>query len=129
MKKLIILLVALSMFGCAGMQTNDEVTEFAVESLAMAIGYEMRGDFKWSSTTDAYYAWIMDGKVNLEGAKIAEGYLREVTHPVIANRMVRLAAMAGFDLDDMGGIVGVGNVDTQLLQAAATGFKVGLLLE
>ena len=116
--------------GCAGMTVEQqELTEFAIESAAMLIGYELRAAFEWSDDAEKYYQWIMAGHISLEGAKVAEKYLSGVTHPVIANRAVRLAAMVGFDLDAAGSIVGVGNVDVPMLQAAARGFRVGLDLD
>lgn len=115
--------------GCAGIQVNDDaITEFAIESLAMGIGYEMKGAFEWSDGAEDYYLAIMDGEYSLEAAQLAEAYLRQYTHPLIANRMVRLAGMIGFGLNDMDEIVNIDAVDLRLLQAAARGFKSGLEL-
>ena len=122
-------LMILPFFGCAAMQTQDEMTDFMVETLAMTIGYEMRKSFEWTPTADQYFNWIMEGKINLDGAKIAEEYLRTVTHVLIANRLVRLASMVGFSLDDLGQVVGVDKVNIKYLQIAAQGFKMGLLLD
>lgn len=108
---------------------QDDVTEFAVETLAMGIGYEVKGNFVWSEAADGYYQAIMEGKMSLDAAKVAEGYLREITHPLIANRFVRLAGMVGFDLSSAGEVIGVENVDMGLLKVAAQGFKMGLLLD
>jgi len=112
--------------GCAGMESNPELTEFTIESTGMVIGYELQGDFEWTDSVQVYYDAIMAGQISLDGAKAAEAYLSKVTHPMIANRLVRLAGMVGFDLDAAGSIIGVGNVDTTYLKAAARGFKVGL---
>ena len=51
-----------------------------------------------------------------------------VTHPLIANRLIRLAGMVGFDLNDAGNVINVDKVDIKLLQTAALGFKTGLSL-
>jgi hypothetical protein len=70
----------------------------------------------------------MEGKVTLSAAKEAENYLKKSTHPVIANRMLRLAELSGFDLaDDV--IIGIDNVKIEHLQAALIGFKLGLELQ
>lgn len=116
--------MALMISGC---EQNDK--DFMVETLAMAIGYEMRNDFDWNKDVDAYYNAIMAGKLSLDAAQLAEGYLRGVTHPLLANRFVALAGRVGFDLNELGSVVGVGNVDIKLLQTAATGFRMGLLLK
>lgn len=128
--KFAICLLALSMLvGCAGLEEKPEVTEFAIESIGMAIGYELQGDFEWTDDVQWYYDAIMDGKITVDGAKAAEDYLKTVTHPMIANRLVRLAGMVGFDLDAAGSVIGVENVDITYLKAAAVGFKMGLDLE
>ena len=121
--------VALTLCSCAGMTRQGDTAAFAVETLAMTVGYEMRNTFTWTPAADAYYTMIMSGVVSLDGAKAAEEYLRTVTHPLVANRMVRLAGMVGFDMSAASNIVGVGNVNIALLQTAATGFRSGLLLK
>ena len=117
--------------GCtANIHTKSEVTDFAVESLAMAVGYEVAQtkQFIWDETVQAYYDAIIEGEISLNGARRAEDYLRSVTHPLIANRLIKLAGMCGFDLDDYG-VIGVESVDMDLLRVAAVGFKQGLELE
>ena len=52
-----------------------------------------------------------------------------MTHPVIANRLVELARIMGFGLDDAGVIGSVDMVNIPMLQAAARGFKQGLMLD
>jgi hypothetical protein len=101
--------------------------DFAVETLAMAIGYELRTGFEWTSSVDSYYNAIMEGKMSLDAAQAAEGYLKKKTHPLIANRLVKLAGMVGFDFD-AGKIIGVEKVNIHLLQVAAQGFRTGILL-
>lgn len=128
-KELAVLLLIMPLIGCAGQIPDDEMTTFAIESTAMILAYEIRDDFDWTDDTEQYYGYIMDGNLTLDGAKIAEEYLKTQTHPIIADRLVRLAVMAGFDLDQTGSIAGVENVDLGLLQAAARGFKSGLELE
>lgn len=113
----------------SGCKKSDDMTQFAVETLAMSVGYELKNDFEWTPQADAYYQAIMDGNVSLDAAKAAETYLRTVTHPLIANRLVRLAGMVGFQLDDLGSVVNVDNVDIGLLKAAAQGFRLGMMLE
>ena len=128
MKNLILILIcAVLLGGAVGCKQND-TAEFLVETMAMGIGYELRDSFEWTSDVDRYYVAIMDGKLTIDAAQAAESYLRTVTHPLIANRMTRLAGMLGFNLDDLGHIVGIGNVDIKMLQAAAFGFKMGLNL-
>jgi len=129
MKKVFVAIcVALLFMGCAGMESNSELTEFTIESTAMVIGYELQGDFEWTSSVQAYYDAIMADNITIAGAQAAEAYLGSVIHPMIANRLVRLAGMVGFDLNDAGSIIGVGNVDKTYLKAAARGFKMGLEL-
>jgi hypothetical protein len=121
------LVIGVSLQGC-NLEKSD-TQDFTVETLAMAIGYELRNGFDWNASVDNYYNAIMEGKMSIDAAKAAEGYLRERTHPLIANRLVRLAGMVGFKMDDLGGIVGVEAVNIHLLQVAAQGFKQGLLLD
>ena len=123
----IALLIGIAVQGCNFEQS--ETQDFAIETLSMAIGYELRSGFEWTADVDNYYNAIMEGKISLDAAKLAEGYLRERTHPLIANRLVKLAGMVGFSLDDAGGLIGVDKVDIHLLQVAAQGFKQGLLLD
>jgi hypothetical protein len=131
-KRLNVLIIVLSLMfiGCAGLEFKDDVlTEYAIESAALLIGYELRDSFIWTDDAELYYGYIMSGMISLDGAKIAEEYLRTVTHPDIANLLVNLAAMAGFDLDATGNIIGIDNVNSRLLKAAAGGFRLGLTLE
>jgi hypothetical protein len=102
--------------------------EFAIETLSMTIGYELRDSFEWTPEVDAYYQAIQEGKLSIDAAKTAEDYLRTVTHPLIANRLVKLAAMAGFDFDAYGHLIGIDKVDMGLLKIAALGFRTGLTL-
>ena len=118
------MLMGAGAYGCK----QDQTAEFAVESLAMAIGYELRSSFEWTPQADSYYNAIMSGDISLNGAQAAESYLRTVTHPLIANRLIRLAGMVGFNLDTAGSVVGIGSVDLGLLKAAAMGFRQGTLL-
>lgn len=127
MKTVVAILAIGFMFFTVGCK-QDQTTDFAVETLALAIGYELSSGFEWNEDVDRYYTAIMEGKLSLDAAQAAEGYLRTVTHPLIANRLVRLAGMIGFDMDDLGGIAGVDSVDIHLLQIAAQGFKLGLTL-
>ena len=127
MKTIIAILSALFFIGCAGMQSQP-MTEFAIETMAMGIGYELQEDFEWTESVDQYYAYIMEGTITLDGAKAAEAYLASVTHPLIADRMITLAGMAGFTLD-AGQIVGVERVNIRYLQVAASGFRSGLNLK
>ena len=120
-----ILVAMVAMTGCK----QDQIATDAIETVAMFVGYEIRNDFVWSQNADGYYQAIMEGQVSLDGAQAAEAYLRSKTHPVIANRMVKIAQRVGFDLDAANNIVGVDKVDIPLLKAAAQGFKMGLLLE
>lgn len=134
MKKLYyLLMVALVLplcIGCSGvLNSGSPTTQFVVESIAIEIGYEMRNDFTWTEMVDKYYTAIMEGKVTINGAQAAEAYLKTVFHPVVANRLVKLAKLVGFDLSDIGSIAGIDNVDITLLQCAASGFKIGLNLE
>lgn len=125
---LAILLFA-GMAGCSGvLNSDDATTQFMIETIAIEIGYEMRNDFTWTETVDNYYTAIMEGKVTIDGAQAAEAYLKTVFHPVVANRLVKLAKLVGFDLSDVGSIAGIDNVDIALLQCAASGFKIGLNL-
>ena len=119
---LLIFMVALT--GCQ----QDDATELFIETLAMTAGYEMRNHFDWNEGVDNYYLGIMDGKITLDAAKAAEAYLKTRTHPLIANRIVRIAGMVGFTLNDVGEIIGVDKVDIGFLQTAARGFKDGLSL-
>lgn len=129
MKKLILILSIALLTGCAGMTVEQEdLAEFAIETMAMGIAYELRGSFEMTPDVEWYFSAIEAGKLDLEGAQVAEQYLATVTHPLIANRMVRLAGMVGFDLD-AGSIVGVDRVDMRYLQTAAKGFKMGLALD
>jgi len=116
-------------FIVAGCKDKErQVAELAIETIAMAVGYELRDSFVWTPEADSYYQAIMEGKMSLDGAQAAEGYLRTQTHPLIANRLVRLAEMVGFNLD-AGSIVGVDKVDMGLLKVAAQGFRMGMLLD
>ena len=135
MKNVLVLLMCLCMAvaviffsGCAGTQKNQEIAVFAVETIGMSIGYEMRDTFVWSDEVQKYYDAIMNGELNLLAAQAAEAYLKKRTNPILANRIIRLAEMSGFDLEN-GQIVGVGTVDIAQLQAAFTGFKLGLELQ
>jgi hypothetical protein len=130
MKKLLLIVLALALVGCAGWTVDHEdLADFTVETLAIAIGYELRGSFEMTPEVERYFAAIEAGRIDLQGAQVAEAYLGTVTHPLIANRMVRLAGMVGFDLDQAGSVVGVNRVDMRYLQAAANGFRLGLTLE
>ena len=129
LKKLLSVVLLIVFVGCAGQIANDQMTEFAIETAAILVGQEVQGSFDWTDDTEQYYQYILAGKLTLEGAKIAEAYLARQMNPLVANRLIRLAAMAGFDLDAAGSIAGVANVDMTLLQAAARGFKLGLELE
>lgn len=127
MKKLILFLcVAVTLCGCSRMLNDQQSAEFTVETAAMALGYELAGDFVWTELADEYYMAIMLGQYTIDGARIAEEYLRTVTHPIIANRLVKIASMIGFGLDENGNIIDISDVDIKLLQAAAYGFKTGL---
>jgi len=127
MRKLFIAIcVALLFAGCAGMENQNELTEFTIESTAMVIGYELQESFEWSNSVQTYYDAIMADNITLDGAKAAEAYLSKVTHPMIANRLIRLAGMVGFELNVDGSIIGVDKVDKTYLKAAARGFKMGL---
>ena len=79
----------------------------------------------WTEDADAYYQGIMEGNVSVAGAQAAEAYLRTQTHPIIANRMVAIAKKVGFDLNDMGNVVGVEGVDIGLLKAGSPGLQDG----
>lgn len=129
MKKCILTLAAvlciIQIIGCG----NQQTTEFAVETLAMTVGYELRNDFEWTQSADSYFNAIMQGKVSLDAAQAAESYLRTITHPLIANRLVGLAGMVGFNLDEYGQVISVDKVNIRLLQTAAQGFRMGLLLD
>lgn len=133
MKRVAILLCILMFAGCgkidffkSDIEKNDG---FMTETLGMALGAEMKDSFEWTPEVEKRYQDIMDEKLSLGVAQAVEAYLSEHTHPLIANRVIRLAGIIGFDLDDAGSIIGIGDVDMRLLQAAASGFKQGLLLE
>ena len=128
MKKLLILLVCMSFIGCAGVQQNEELTEFAIQTMAMTIGFEMQDSFNWTPEVQVYYDQVMAGNLTLSAASTAEAYLKKTTHPLIANRMVRLAEMTGFDVVG-DSVIGIENVDIKLLQTAFTGFRTGLELK
>lgn len=128
MKKLLIIPLMLIMLISVGCD-QEQTAEFTIETIAMAIGYDMADGFDWNEGVDKYYNAIMEGKLSIDAAQAAESYLRTVTHPVISNRMVSLASKIGFDIDDLGGIVGVDNVDIHLLQVAAQGFRLGVTLK
>lgn len=129
MKKLILLALVL-LTGCATMTVDrQEFTIFTVETIAIGIGYDMRDSFEMTPEIETYFTAIEQGKINLQGAQMAEQYLSSVTHPILANRLVRMAAMVGFDLNEAGNVVGVDRVDMRYLQAAARGFKMGLTLQ
>ena len=126
MKKLIILFSIL-LIGCAGLQIQDNQTaEYAIETMAILAGYDIASRFEWTSDTQKYYSAIMEGNVSLDGAQAAEAYLRTVTHPVLANRIIRLAEMCGFTLGLNSQVIGIENVNIPLLQTVAVGFKQGL---
>lgn len=130
-KGLTFLLAAGLLCGAAVITTGcqqSDTTEYIIETTAMAIGYDLRNSFDWTPTTDRYYNNIMMGNISLDGAKAAEAYLRTVTHPLIANRFVALAGKVGFTLDPLGHIIGVDGVNIPYAQAAASGFRQGLLL-
>jgi hypothetical protein len=126
-KKLTLVLVAVCVLavGCK----QDATVEFTIETMALTAGYDLRNDFAWTETADQYFTAIMQGKVSLDAAKAAEGYLRTITHPLIANRLVSLAGMVGFDLNEYNQVIGVEHVNIKLLQVAAQGFRMGLLLD
>ena len=116
--------------GCATTgKTDPQVQTFAIESAAMVVGYEAQDQLQWTDEMEAYYQAIQSGIVTLDGAQAAEAYLRTMTHPVIANRLVELARIMGFGLDDAGTIESVAHVNIPMLQAAARGFKQGLMLD
>jgi hypothetical protein len=126
----LILLVAVLGTGCASMSVEQEdLAEFTVESLAIMVGYELRGSFEMTREVQWYFSAIDAGRLDLQGAQEAEAYLSTVTHPLIANRMLRLAAMVGFDLDQAGSVIGVDQVDMRYLQVAARGLRLGLDLD
>ncbi len=132
MRKTIIILIALTGFlfaGCAGMQQKKEVSEFVIETMAMTLGYEMQDSFVWTDDVQQYYDAVMDGEINLLAVQTAESYLKESTHPIIANRMIRLSEMIGFDLAGNDSITGIDNVEIKYLQAALAGFRLGLELQ
>jgi hypothetical protein len=108
---------------------QQDRTSFAIETVGMTIGYELKDSFEWTPEVNRYYNAIMAGKLSIDSAKTAEAYLRTVTHPLIANRLVKLAGMAGFDFDGYGHVIGVDKVDMRLLKAAAQGFKSGFELK
>lgn len=126
---LIFLVMAMTILsGCAGMDTKDEMTQFAIETLGMRIGYDMRNSFEWTEDVQAYYDAVMVGQIDLFAAQAAQEYLKGRTHPLIADRMLRLAELTGFQTG-MAGIIGIGTVDIELLKAAVNGFRMGLFLE
>ena len=125
----LIIFVLFLLTSCASSQSQEEVTNFTVESMALLIGYEMRDSFEWTEQTEQYYQAILAGNLSLDGAQVAAKYLRETIHPVLADRMIRLAIMSGFDIDSLGNVIGISNVKLPLLQSAAQGFKMGLHLE
>ena len=130
MRKMIVL-IALFVFllaGCAGLQQNKEVSEFAIETMAMTLGYELRDSFVWSDEVQEYYDAVMAGNITLSAVNTAEVYLKENTHPIIVNRMIRLGEMSGFDFVD-GSIIGIENVNIEYLQTALTGFRIGIELQ
>lgn len=131
MNKLIPIALCVAMLaGCAGMTAEqNEFAELTLETMAMGIGYDMRKSFKMTPEVQLYFDYIEAGKIGIDGARMAEGYLRKITHPLIANRIVRLSEMVGFDLDAAGNLVGVDRVDMRYLQLAAAGFKMGLSLD
>jgi hypothetical protein len=119
------LLCAIIINGC----DQQDHTEYAIETLSMGIGWQLHDSFEWTPEVDRYYNAILEGKLSLDAAQTAEDYLRTVTHPLIANRLVKLAGMAGFDFDDYGHVIGVDKVDMGLLKVAAIGFRTGLTLK
>jgi hypothetical protein len=131
MKKLLpIIIIGILLTGCATMTVDEqEVTEFGIESMAMLIGYEMRESFEMTPDIEFYFDAIEKGQINLQGAQMAEQYLSTITHPVLANRFLKMASMVGFDLNEAGNVVGVEKVDIRYLQAAARGFRMGLTLQ
>jgi len=117
------------MSGCATTgKTDPQVQSFTIESAAMVVGYEAQDQLQWTDEIEAYYQAIQSGTVTLDGAQAAESYLRTMTHPVIANRLVELARIMGFGLDASGMIESVATVNIPMLQAAARGFKQGVML-
>lgn len=118
------------LISCAGMQVNqNETNEFIIESLAMVVGNELKNDFEWDAKVDKYYTAIMNGEMSIDGAKAVEVYFSKKYPPILVNRFIKIASLAGFDLNAAGSIIGVENVDIGLLQAAASGFKMGLELK
>jgi len=116
--------------GCATTgKTDPQVQAYAIESAALMAGYEAQDSLQWTDEMEAYYQAIQSGTVTLDGAQAAEAYLRTMTHPVIANRLVELARIMGFGLDASGVIESVEMVNIPMLQAAARGFKQGLMLK
>jgi hypothetical protein len=130
MRKMIFLITLFGFLflGCAGLRQNKEVAEFSIETLAMTLGYEVRDSFVWSDEVQKYYDAVMVGNITLSAVTTAEVYLKENTHPIIVNRMIRLGEMSGFDSVD-GSIIGIDNVNIEYLQTAFTGFKIGIELQ
>lgn len=136
MKKMLAILIVFTMifssFGCAGWDNikKEDVANFAIETLAMWIGYKMQESFTWTEDAQGYYMAIQQGSLDLIAAQKAQKYLFNNTHPMIADRMIRLGTMVGFTLNGMTGeVIGIDEVDIGLLQVAAEGFKMGLYLD
>ena len=119
------MLMGAGAYGCK----QDQVTSLIIETAAMQLGYEVRNSFAWDENTMRYYDDFIEGRITVEAAQLAEGYLRSMRHPVIARQFTKIAGLVGCTIDPVGNIIGVSGIDPSLLKVAAQGFRQGTLLQ
>ena len=128
MRKIAIsIIILMCLVACAGTSKQDDQVNFAVETMAMAIGYELT-DFQWSDDAQKTYDIVMAGQVTVDVAQVVQKHFADNFHPVILNRMFVLAEMiGGFEFKD-GVVIGIDSVDMELLKVAVNGLKTGVML-
>jgi hypothetical protein len=123
-----VFVMATAFTGCATIGQSEQM-EFTAGTVAMYAGYELRDQFEWTDEVECYYRAIMDGELTLDAAKLVEAYLYERYPDIVANRLIKLASMVGFDLNELNQITSIENVDMGLLKVAASEFRAGLNMD
>lgn len=125
----ILVMLLCGLIGCSKNVKNGDLVLYTIETVGVEVGYELRDSFVWTDQVQIYYDAVMAGNLTPDMVQLAEAFLKEQTHPVIANRIIRLAILCGFTVEPDGVLTGVENVDLQHLQAAIRGFKQGLEIQ
>lgn len=128
-----VLFAVLFIAGCSAFKFRaagqNEVADLAISIGSKALGLRLAAKgFVWTPEIEEFYQLIITkDKLSLTAAELAETYVRANVDPIIADDILRLAAMVGVEFDSNGHPIGTGGVRMGAIRIASQGFRLAVI--